>query len=94
MRDTTWGPHLIDEKYGESYSCEIWFDKWFTGRMVPVATGGFEYESYSSSHMVSSCRECGALVMHGSVSTENENLNQHRRWHDSMGSTFESAEPA
>jgi len=92
MIDTTWDEDLIDSTYGASHSFQEWFNKWFVGAWEPSARGGFEEVfGYSKSNVMTSCKECGALVLHDMTYHDDSvvHLNAHRSWHDKMNDLLE-----
>lgn len=88
LHDTTWGKTQIVPKYGPKESFSLWFRKYFTGSLEPSARGGFEEveSSYPSTWAVTSCKDCGALVLHDGTHHEESvvHLNKHRSFHDQV----------
>lgn len=84
MTDTTWTEDPSALPYENAETFDNWFTEWFRDACVPSAQGGFESPySTSSTGAIVSCRQCGALVLHGGWHPV-ESLNSHRRWHDSL----------
>jgi hypothetical protein len=87
LHDTTWSEKRVDPKLGARHCFSLWFNEWFTEALEPSARGGFEgVESYPSGWAVTSCKECGALVLHDGTHHEDSvvHLNAHRSFHDKI----------
>lgn len=94
VADTTWNKDRIPPGWDEWYSFNQWLDQWFENALTPSAQGGFEAAEAGEGQVIISCRNCGALVVHGGGPHPDEvvHLNAHRHWHDQLDGLLAAAE--